>query len=142
MAKHRSLEELGIGFVPFSPLGKGFLTGTMNAQKTPSAVGGSVYPRFTPEAMKANQVLTDYIRGLAEEKHATAAQIALAWVMAQRPWIVPIPGTRKKERLLENIRSTSVHLTGEELAEIDKNLKNIPIMGDRYPEEYAKRIGI
>ncbi len=137
------LEELGIGFVPFSPLGKGFLTGAMSAdKKAPAAAGGTVYPRFTPEAMKANQVLTDYIKELAAQKQATPAQVALAWVMAQRPWIVPIPGTRKKTRLLENIQSVSLLLTEEELTEIDRNLKNIPIIGDRYPEEYAKRVGI
>lgn len=136
------LEELGIGFVPFSPLGKGFLTGAMNAKKAPSAAGGPVYPRFTPEAMKANQVLADYIKELADEKNAAPAQIALAWVMAQRPWIVPIPGTRKKERLLENIGSVSVELSEKGLEQIDSNLKKIPVVGDRYPEEYAKRVGI
>lgn len=136
------LEELGIGFVPFSPLGKGFLTGAMNAKKASSAAGGPVYPRFTPEAMKANQVLADYIKELADEKNAAPAQIALAWVMAQRPWIVPIPGTRKKERLLENIGSVSVELSEKGLEQIDSNLKKIPVVGDRYPEEYAKRVGI
>ncbi len=137
------LDELGIGFVPFSPLGKGFLTGSFRKDKKKvSAMGGPVYPRFTEEAMAANQRLVDYIGELAQEKQATSAQVALAWVMAQRPWIVPIPGTRKKERLLENARSTDLVLTQGELEAIDKALKQIPIMGDRYPEEYAKRAGL
>ncbi len=137
------LEELGIGFIPFAPLGKGFLTGKFQADgKVPSAKGGSVYPRFTPEALAANQKLVDYIQSLADEKNCTSAQIALAWVMAQRPWIVPIPGTRHKNRMLENVQSVTISLSDKELAEIDRHLKAIPIMGDRYPEEYAKRVGL
>lgn len=137
------LEELGVGFVPFAPLGKGFLTGKFQADgKAPSAKGGSVYPRFTPEALQANQKLVDYIESLAAGKGCTAAQIALAWVMAQRPWIVPIPGTRRKERMLENVQSVNITLSSQELEEIDTHLKVIPILGDRYPEEYAKRVGL
>lgn len=137
------LEELGIGFVPFAPLGKGFLTGKFQADsKAPSAKGGSIYPRFTPEALQANQKLVDYIESLAEGKGCTAAQIALAWVMAQQPWIVPIPGTRRKERMLENVQSVNIALSSQELEEIDTHLKAIPILGDRYPEEYAKRVGL
>ncbi len=137
------LEELGIGFVPFSPLGKGFLTGKYQSDgKAPASGGGAVYPRFTPEAMQANQRLVDYIESLAQAKGCTAAQVALAWVMAQRPWIVPIPGTRRKERMLENADSVNVVLTEQELEEIAKNLKDIPITGDRYPAEYAKRVGL
>ena len=137
------LEELGIGFIPFAPLGKGFLTGKFQADgKVPSAKGGAVYPRFTPEALAANQKLVDYIQSLADEKNCTSAQVALAWVMAQRPWIVPIPGTRRKSRMLENVQSVNISLSDKELTEIDGHLKAIPIMGDRYPEEYAKRVGL
>lgn len=137
-----TLEELGIGFVPFSPLGKGFLTGKFTAENKRPSAAGSIYPRFTDEALAANQVLVDYLKKLADEKQATPAQVALAWVMAQKNWIVPIPGTRKKERLEENIQSVSVSLSEAELAEIDKALAEIPIQGERYPEEYAKRVGL
>lgn len=136
------LEELGIGFVPFAPLGKGFLTGKFRPGNAPFAKGGAVYPRFTPQALQANQALVDYIEQLAAGKGCTAAQVALAWVMAQRPWIVPIPGTRHAARMVENVRSTEISLTEAELAQIDERLKSIPILGDRYPEEYAKRVGL
>lgn len=136
------LEELGIGFVPFSPLGKGILTGKFGPGSRIPAAEGETYPRFTPEALKANQKLVDYIGTLAAEKGATSAQVALAWVMAQRPYIVPIPGTRKKERMLENTGSAGISLTEEELRRIDENLRQIPIMGDRYPAAYAKRVGL
>ena len=136
------LEELGIGFVPFAPLGKGFLTGKFRPGNAPFAKGGAVYPRFTPQALQANQALVDYIEQLAAGKGCTAAQVALAWVMAQRSWIVPIPGTRHTARMVENVRRTEISLTEAELAQIDERLKSIPILGDRYPEEYAKRVGL
>jgi aryl-alcohol dehydrogenase-like predicted oxidoreductase len=137
-----TLEELGIGFVPFSPLGKGFLTGHINENTAfdPSDFRNTV-PRFTPENRKANQGIVDLIKQIALRKEATPAQIALAWLLAQKPWIVPIPGTTKLERLLENIDSTSVELTSTELREIDAATSKITVQGDRYAESAAKLVG-
>ncbi len=138
-----ALEELGIGFVTFSPLGKGFLTGSFNKD---SKFAGSdfrnIVPRFTPEALEANQVLVDLLKKVAEQKHATPGQIALAWLLAQKPWIVPIPGTTKLNRLEENIGAAKVTLTSKELSEIKLALDNIKVVGDRYPEELEKRTGL
>ncbi len=129
-----TLEELGIGFVPFSPLGKGFLTGsiTENTQFDPEDNRGS-FPRFSPEALKANRVLVDLIAAFAAKKNATSAQIALAWLLAQKPWIVPIPGTARLERLEENIRAVAVELTPEDIRELDAATAKIAVFGDRYP---------
>ena len=129
-----TLEELGIGLVPFSPLGKGFLTGsiTENTLFDPEDNRGS-FPRFSPEARKANQALVDLIVSFAAKKHATSAQIALAWLLAQKPWIVPIPGTARLQRLEENIGSVAVELTPEDLRELDAATAKIPVHGDRYP---------
>lgn len=126
-------EELGIGFVPYSPLGRGFLTGKIdqNATFDPSDIR-SRNPRFTPEALKANQVVIDLLTRIAEQKRATPAQIALAWLLAQKPWIVPIPGSRKIERLDENIGGSAVELSPEALREIEGAIANITIQGDRY----------
>jgi aryl-alcohol dehydrogenase-like predicted oxidoreductase len=139
-----TLEELGIGFVPFSPLGKGFLTGTIDKNATfVESDFRSIVPRFKPENLEANQVLVELIKKIAAEKDATPAQIALAWVLAQKPWIVPIPGTRKLERLEENLGAVNVVLTPEELSELNDALSKIEISGDRYPagSEYANRTG-
>lgn len=138
-----TLEELGIGLVPFSPLGKGFLTGKID-DKTEFVKTDfrNIVPRFTPEARKANQVLVDLLRTIAERKKATAAQIALAWLLGQRPWIVPIPGTTKLSRLEENIGAVSVELTGDDLREIDSAASKITIQGARYPEALEKRTGL
>lgn len=127
------LEELGIGFVPFSPLGKGFLSGRFGADTT-FAAGDfrSTVPRFAPEAMKANQALADFVRGLAEEKGVTPAQLALGWLLAQKPWIVPIPGTTKLSRLEENLGGAKVELTKDDIARIAQALAAIDIRGDRY----------
>jgi len=129
-----TLEELGIGLVPFSPLGKGFLTGsiTENTQFDPEDNRGS-FPRFSPEARKANQALVDLIATFAAKKNATSAQIALAWLLAQKPWIVPIPGTAKLQRLEENIGAIAVELTPDDLRELDAATAKIPVYGDRYP---------
>jgi aryl-alcohol dehydrogenase-like predicted oxidoreductase len=134
-----TLEELGIGFVPFSPLGKGFLAGsiTESTQFDKEDNRGS-FPRFSPEARKANQVLVDVIAAFAARKNATAAQIALAWLLAQKPWIVPIPGTTKLERVEENIAAASVELSPGDLREIDSATANIPVYGDRYPAEVER----
>ena len=138
-----TLEELGIGFVPFSPLGKGFLTGSFNKDsKFGSSDFRSIVPRFTPEALEANQVLVDLLGKVAEQKNATKAQIALAWILAQKPWIVPIPSTTKLNRLEENIGSARISLTPEELRDISSALEEIKIVGDRYPEELEKRTGL
>ena len=138
-----TLEELGIGFVPFSPLGKGFLTGSFNKDsKFGSSDFRSIVPRFTPEALEANQVLVDLLGKVAEQKNATKAQIALAWILAKKPWIVPIPGTTKLNRLEENIGSARISLTPEELRDISSALEEIKIVGDRYPEELEKRTGL
>ena len=137
-----TLEELGIGFVPFSPLGKGFLTGAMNENtKLASNDFRSTLPRFTPEAMKVNQALVDLLGRIGERKGATTAQIALAWLLAQKPWIVPIPGTTKLNRLEENIGALAVELTAEDLREIDGAASKITVQGARYPEKLEKMTG-
>jgi aryl-alcohol dehydrogenase-like predicted oxidoreductase len=138
-----TLEELGIGFVPFSPLGKGFLTGMINENTTfDSSDFRNIVPRFTPEARKANQALVDLLREIAERKKATPAQIALAWLLAQKPWIVPIPGTTKLSRLEENIGAVAVELTSGDLHEIDSAASKITVQGARYPEELERRTGL
>ena len=137
------LEELGIGFVPFSPLGKGFLTGKMDADtKFASNDFRSLLPRFTPDALKANQILIDLLGKIAANKNGTTAQIALAWLLAQKPWIVPIPGTTKLHRLKENNGSASIELTGEELTDISNALEKIKVTGNRYTEEMEKTTGL
>ena len=131
----QACEELGIGFVPYSPLGKGFLTGTMNENtKLASNDFRSILPRFTPEAMKANQALVDLLGRIAKKKNATPAQIAIAWLLGQKPWIVPIPGTTKRHRLEENLGAANVELTGDDLAEIERAASAITVQGARYPE--------
>jgi aryl-alcohol dehydrogenase-like predicted oxidoreductase len=136
------LEELGIGFVPFSPLGKGFLTGKID-EKTSFAKSDfrNVVPRFDAENRKANQAIVDLLGKIGAKLHATPAQIALAWLLAQRPWIVPIPGTTKLQRLDENLGATSVNLTAEDLQEIDGAAANIKVQGARYPEHLQKLVG-
>jgi len=137
-----TLEELGIGFVPFSPLGKGFLTGQITEQTTfDSSDFRNIVPRFTPEARKANQVLVDLLRTIGQRKGATPAQIALAWLLAQKPWIVPIPGTTKATRLEENIGAVSVELTPDDLREIETAASQIAVQGARYPEHLEKMTG-
>ncbi len=137
-----TLEELGIGFVPYSPLGKGFLTGKINEKTTfHSSDFRNIVPRFTPEARKANQALIDLLGKVAERKKATPAQIALAWLLAQKPWIVPIPGTRKLERLDENIKAVAVELTSDDLGEIDSAASKITVQGARYPENLERMTG-
>jgi aryl-alcohol dehydrogenase-like predicted oxidoreductase len=137
-----TLEELGIGFVSFSPLGKGFLTGKIDKKATfADSDFRSIVPRFQPENIEANQVLIDLIQRIARDKAVTPAQIALAWVLAQKPWIVPIPGTRKLERLEENLGAVEVDLTSKELADLNDTLSKIEISGERYPAEYANRVG-
>jgi aryl-alcohol dehydrogenase-like predicted oxidoreductase len=138
-----TLEELGIGFVPFSPLGKGFLTGKINENTTfDSSDFRNIVPRFTPEARKANQALVDLLRQIAERKNATPAQIALAWLLAQKPWIVPIPGTTKLHRLEENTGAVTIELTSDDLREIDSAASKIEVQGARYPEELERRTGL
>jgi aryl-alcohol dehydrogenase-like predicted oxidoreductase len=137
-----ALEELGIGFVPFSPLGKGFLTGKIDENTTfDSTDFRNIVPRFTPEARKANQGLVALLGQIAERKNTTPAQIALAWLLAQKPWIVPIPGTRKLERLEENIGAVAVELTPDDLREINSAASQITIEGARYPEELERTTG-
>ncbi len=137
-----ALEELGIGFVPFSPLGKGFLTGKITEDtKFDKNDFRNIVPRFTPEARKANQVLVDLLAKFAQQKKATPAQIALAWLLAQKPWIVPIPGTTKLHRLEENLGAVNVQLTPEDLRELDTAASKIPVQGARYPEELQKMVG-
>jgi len=137
-----TLEELGIGFVPFSPLGKGFLTGKINENTTfESTDFRNSVPRFSPENRKANQAIVDLIIAVASRKNVTPAQIALAWLLAQKPWIVPIPGTTKLERLLENIGSASVELTADELLEIETIASKINVQGERYTGASAKMVG-
>jgi aryl-alcohol dehydrogenase-like predicted oxidoreductase len=137
-----TLEELGIGFVPYSPLGKGFLTGAMNEQtKLDSSDFRSTLPRFTAEAMKANQALIDLLGTIARRKQATPAQIALAWLLAQQPWIVPIPGTTKLHRLDENLGAADVELTTEDLHEIKSAASEITVHGARYPEKLEQMTG-
>jgi aryl-alcohol dehydrogenase-like predicted oxidoreductase len=130
-----TLEELGIGFVPFSPLGRGFLTGAID-EKTQFAAGDArnAYPRFTPEARKANLALVDRLGAIAAKKGATKAQLALAWLIAQKPWIAPIPGTTKLHRLEENLGGAEVALTAVDLSQIEAALARIKVEGDRYPE--------
>jgi aryl-alcohol dehydrogenase-like predicted oxidoreductase len=138
-----ALEELGIGFVPYSPLGRGFLTGKIDENaKFDSADFRSKLPRFTPEALKANQALIDQLGGIAQRKKATPAQIALAWLLAQKPWIVPIPGTTKLSRLEENIGAVSIQLMPEDLREIDAATSKITVQGARYPERLERMTGL
>jgi aryl-alcohol dehydrogenase-like predicted oxidoreductase len=137
-----TLEELGIGFVPFSPLGKGFLTGAINENtKFDSADFRNVAPRFTPEARKANQALVDLLGQIAARKKATSAQIALAWLLAQKPWIVPIPGATKLNHLEENVGAAAVELTPDDVSEIEGALSKITVQGDRYPPHLQARVG-
>jgi aryl-alcohol dehydrogenase-like predicted oxidoreductase len=136
------LEELGIGFVPYSPLGRGFLTGKISENTTfDSSDFRNTLPRFTPEARKANQALVDLLGKIAERKKATTAQIALAWLLAQKPWIAPIPGTTKLHRLEENIGAAAVELTSDDLREIDSAASKITVQGARYPENLEKMTG-
>ena len=138
-----TLEELGIGFVPFSPLGKGFLTGTIDDKTTfVSSDFRNIVPRFTPEARRANQAIIDVLRRLAEKTRATPAQIALGWLLAQKPWMVPIPGTTKPARLEENIGAAAIRLTPDDLREIETATSQITIQGARYPEHLEKRTGL
>ena len=137
-----TLEELGIGFVPFSPLGKGFLTGAISETTTFDTTDfRNVVPRFSPDARKANQGLVDLLGGIAARKHATSAQVALAWLLAQKPWIVPIPGTTKLHRLEENIGAAAVVLTPGDLRDIDAALAKITVRGERYPPHLQARVG-
>ena len=135
-------EDLGIGFVPYSQLGRGYLTGKLDENTTFASVDiRSRLPRYTPEARKANRVVIDLLARIGEQKGATPAQIALAWLLAQKPWIVPIPGSRKLQRLDENIDSLSVELTPNDLQEIEGAISKITIQGDRYPKELQQLTG-
>ncbi|WP_018621468.1 aldo/keto reductase [Spirosoma luteum] len=137
-----TLEELGIGFVPFSPLGKGFLTGKIDENTQFDKTDfRNVVPRFSEENRKANQKLVDLLGELAMQREATPAQVALAWLLAQKPWIVPIPGTTKLHRLEENIGASSVELSAEDISQIDDAFSAIPVQGDRYPAHLQKRVG-
>ena len=137
-----TLEELGIGFVPFSPLGKGFLTGAINADTEFDKTDfRNIVPRFTPENRNANQALVDVVGEFARQKGVTPAQIALAWILAQKPWMVPIPGTTKLHRLEENIGGVAVELTADDLREIDSATSRIKLEGARYPEQLQKMVG-
>ncbi len=137
-----ALEELGIGFVPFSPLGKGFLTGAINENTTfDSTDFRNVVPRFSPQARKANQTLVDRLGEIAAKKQVTPAQIAIAWLLAQKPWIVPIPGTTKLHRLQENIGAAAVELTPDELRDIDNVVSTVAVQGTRYPEHLQQLVG-
>src|SRR5882757_2909244 len=137
-----ALEELGIGFVPFSPLGKGFLTGKMDENTTfDSTDFRNTLPRFTPEARKANRALVDLLGEIAKRKNATAAQIALVWLLGQKPWIVPIPGTTKLKRLEENVGTVEIELTRDDLREIESAASQIEVQGDRYPEHLEQMTG-
>ena len=138
-----TLEELWIGFVPFSPLGKGFLTGTIDERTAFDKTDfRSIVPRFTPEARKANEAMVELLRAIARRKNATPAQIALAWLLAQKPWIVPIPGTKKLDRLEENIGAAEVELGSDDLREIEDAASRITIQGARYPEQFEQRTGL
>jgi aryl-alcohol dehydrogenase-like predicted oxidoreductase len=138
-----ALEEMGIGFVPFSPLGRGFLTGKIDEKTTfVKSDFRNIVPRFTADNRKANLALVDLLTQIAKERNATPAQLALAWLLAQKPWIVPIPGTTKLHRLEENIAAASLALTSGELSEINSALEMIKVVGDRYPEELEKRTGL
>jgi len=137
-----TIEELGIGFVPFSPLGKGFLTGKIDeTTKFDSSDFRNIVPRFTPEARKANEALVDLLREIAERKKVTPAQFALAWLLAQKPWVVPIPGTTKLARLEENIGALGVELTADDLREISSSASKIRLQGARYPEHLERLVG-
>jgi aryl-alcohol dehydrogenase-like predicted oxidoreductase len=137
-----TLEELEIGFIPFSPLGKGFLTGAISENtKFDSSDFRNIVPRFTPEARKANRALVDLLRGIAARKQATPAQIAIAWLLAQKPWIVPIPGTTKLHRLEENIGAAGVKLTADDLGDIERAVANVTVQGARYPEHLQQLTG-
>ncbi|HEV8392486.1 MAG TPA: aldo/keto reductase [Dongiaceae bacterium] len=137
-----TLEELGIGLVPFSPLGKGFLTGAIDESTTfDSGDFRNVVPRFTPDARKANQAVIDAVRAIASRKQVTPAQIALAWLLARKPWIVPIPGTTKLHRLEENIGAAAVSLTPDDLRDIERALSKVSVQGARYPEHLQKLVG-
>ena len=136
-----TLEELGIGFVPFSPLGKGFLTGKINEEtKFDKTDFRNIVPRFTPENRRANQALVDLLSKIAERKKATLAQIALAWILVQKPWMIPIPGTTKLHRLEENIGAAGIELTPDDLSQIDSATSKIPVQGARYPENLQKLV--
>ncbi|MDH2352225.1 aldo/keto reductase [Bradyrhizobium sp. SSUT112] len=138
----QACEELGIGFVPYSPLGKGFLTGAMNENtKLPEGDFRSILPRFTPEAMKANQALVDLLKQIGDRKKASPAQIALAWLLAQKPWIVPIPGTTKLHRLEENLKAADVELGADDLGQIEKAAAAIKVEGERYPPHLMATTG-
>ncbi len=133
-------EELGIGFVPFSPLGRGYLTGKIDENTTFASVDiRSRMPRFTPEARKANRVVIDLLTSIGEQKGATSAQIALAWLLAQKPWIVPIPGSRKLERLDENLGALTVDLTSDDLRVIEAAISKITVQGARYPQDIERQ---
>ncbi len=136
-----ALEELGIGLVPFSPLGKGFLTGKINEEtKFDKTDFRNIVPRFTPENRKANQAMVDLLSKIAERKKVTPAQIALAWILAQKPWVVPIPGTTKLHRLEENNGAAAIELTPDDLRQIDSGTSRIPVQGARYPENLQKLV--
>jgi aryl-alcohol dehydrogenase-like predicted oxidoreductase len=136
------LEELGIGFVPFSPLGKGFLTGKIDEKTTFDPTDfRNVVPRFTEENRKANLAFVEWLKTFAARKHATPAQVALAWLLAQKPWIVPIPGTTKRARLQENLGALQVQLTAEDLRDIERAVSQIDVHGARYPEHLQKMVG-
>jgi aryl-alcohol dehydrogenase-like predicted oxidoreductase len=136
-------EELGIGFVPYSPLGRGFLTGAIDESTTfADSDNRNTLPRFTSQARRANQAIVDLLRDLGVQKGATPAQVALAWLLARRPWIVPIPGTTKRHRLEENLAAANVDLTSTDIADIDRAASAITIEGDRYPEDIARRTGL
>ena len=136
------LEELGIGFVPFSPLGKGFLTGKIDESTTFASTDfRNIVPRFTPEARKANKALVDSLAAIAARKNATPAQLALAWLLAQKPWIVPIPGTTKLQRLEENMGAAAIQLSLDDLREIDGAASKITVQGARYPERLEQMTG-
>ena len=138
-----ALEELGIGLVPYSPLGKGFLTGKIGEDaKFDSSDFRSTLPRFTPEALKSNQALIDLLAAIGQRKKATVAQVALAWLLAQKPWMVPIPGTTRLHRLDENIGALSVELTPDDLRDIDTAASKITVQGARYPEKLEKMTGL
>jgi aryl-alcohol dehydrogenase-like predicted oxidoreductase len=138
-----TLEDLGIGFVPYSPLGKGFLTGAINENTTfASSDFRSTLPRFTPEALKVNQALIDLLGSIGKQKNATPAQIALTWLLARKPWIVPIPGTTRLDRLEENIGAAAVELTPDDLRDIDSAASKIKVEGARYPERLEKMTGL
>jgi aryl-alcohol dehydrogenase-like predicted oxidoreductase len=137
-----ALEELGIGFVPYSPLGRGFLTGKIDENtKFDSSDFRNIVPRFAPEARKANQVVVDLLREIANRKKATPAQIALVWLLAQRPWIVPIPGTTKLHRLEENLGAATIELSSGDLRDIESAASKITVQGARYPEHLQRMVG-